>query len=109
MINPVHVTSSAIEAVKKIAKEKNIPSEYDLRIGRNQGPGCRASDFVLGFDKRIDNDLEVLMDGLKVIIKKSDVLFLNGIVLDYITRNGETGFIFYHENKGLAPKGEGNT
>ena len=102
MLKPVQLTQSASEAVNRISTAKKIGPEYHLRIGTTKLSGCGAADFILGFDKKKESDLIYNTSNISVIIKKADVLYLQGITLDYVTRNGESGFVFDQSLKNRA-------
>lgn len=97
-INPIKITEKAVKQIKKIRTEKNIPEDYGLRVGM-QGGGCGGMSFLLGFDKSADDDSSYEIEGIQTLIRKKDTMYLLGMVIDYIERDGEQGFTFIKENE----------
>jgi iron-sulfur cluster assembly protein len=95
-INPIKITDKAIKEIKNIISDKEIPSDYGLRVGM-QGGGCGGMSFMLGFDKLKDTDGVYEMDDFKVFIEKKDTMYLLGMVVDYIEQEGKQGFTFIKE------------
>ncbi|RLD21918.1 MAG: iron-sulfur cluster assembly accessory protein [Bacteroidetes bacterium] len=99
LLKPVSITTTAIAAIKEIMSSKEIPDDYGLRIGlENMGASCGSTQYVLGFDKKADNDLAYEVDEVPVYIKKSEVLHVTGLKLDHITKGEVSGFSFEKED-----------
>ena len=92
---PLTITSKALEEVKAIIKNKNIPKEYGLRIGIKGGGGCVGISYMLGFDKKKPDDDSYKIDGIDVYIEKKHVMYLVGLEMDYYSGADEQGFNFY--------------
>lgn len=90
---PVQVTPSAIAEIKHIVERKNIPAEYGLRIGM-RGSGCSGTSFVIGFDKKKEQDQTFDLDGLPVYIEKKHLMYLFGVEVDFVENDTERGFVF---------------
>ena len=69
---PIEITSKALEEIKNILTNKGIPEGYGLRIA-TKGMGCGVG-FKLGFDKKKDSDDEYLIEGVQILIRKSEYL-----------------------------------
>jgi iron-sulfur cluster assembly protein len=94
----VNVTERAIQEIKKIKKENNIPDEFSLRIGV-KGGGCSGLSYSLGFDAETsptDNVIE--KDGITVAIDMKSYLFLTGTEIDFIDGEQGRGFVFNNPN-----------
>lgn len=89
---PIEISKKAIAEVKAILDKKGIPANYGLRIA-TKGMGCGVG-FKLGFDKKNDNDEEFVLDGIKVLIQKKEMLFLAGRKIDFYDENDGRGFLF---------------
>jgi iron-sulfur cluster assembly protein len=99
LLKPVSITTTAITAIKEIMSSKEIPDDYGLRIGlENMGASCGSTQYVLGFDKKADNDLAYEVDEVPVFIKKSEVLHVTGLKLDHVTKGEVSGFSFEKED-----------
>lgn len=94
---PVTLTSMAIEKVKQIKLEQQIPDSYSLRIGIKEG-GCKGFSYAIGFDNRGRNDVNYEFDGLNVIVRQGDLLQLGGIQIDWSNDLNKTGFVFKNPN-----------
>jgi len=93
-INPVSITKQAIEEIKNIQENKNIPKEYKLRIGIKGGVGCAGLNYIIGFDSQKEYDNEFEVDGIKVVIDKRQTMFLVGVILDFYDGADVRGFKF---------------
>ena len=94
----VNITEKAVNEVKRIIKENNIPENYSLRIGV-KGGGCSGLSYSLGFDsdeKPTDNVIE--KNGVKIIIDMKSYLYLTGTEIDYQDGLNGRGFIFNNPN-----------
>lgn len=94
----INITSKALEEIKRIMKENNIPSEYGLRIGV-RGGGCSGFTYSLGFDAEIKpTDNVIPFDGINVIVDMKSWLYLTGTEIDYVNDVNGEGFIFNNPN-----------
>ena len=96
-IVPVSISKKATSEIKKILDEKQVPSEYGLRVGVNPASGCGAKSFVLGFDKKTERDISFEIDSIPVYVKKADVLYLTGMQVEYVDNEKEKGFSLVKE------------
>ena len=72
---------------------KNIsPEIYGFRVGVHPAPGCGEKSFIVGCDKNSDKDITYFIGDLLVIIKKSDVIFLDVLVFDHQDNSDGKGF-----------------
>ncbi len=95
--SPVSLTEGALQELKRLSAEKNIPQDQGLRIGV-KGGGCAGFSYILGFDKKEELDEEFDYQGLKVFINKAQQLYLAGIEIDYKDGLEARGFIFNNPN-----------
>lgn len=94
-ITPVTISSKALEEIKNIIANKNIPDDYGLRIGIKGGAGCGSGmSYVLGFDKKKDNDLEYFIDTIPVYVEKKHTMYLMGMEVDFYEGSDARGFTF---------------
>lgn len=93
-ITPVTLTEKAIEEVKNIMNNKNIPEGYSLRIGIKGSGGCAGFNYLLGFDKKKDNDLEYQQDGVTILVEKKHTMYLLGLEVDFYEGSDARGFTF---------------
>ena len=71
-------------------------SQY-LRVGV-KGGGCSGLSYVLGFDKKEDDDQIYDIEGIPVIMKQAHGIYLYGIQVDYQGGLNARGFIFNNPN-----------
>lgn len=90
---PVKITESAIAEIKYIFERKNIPAEYGLRIGM-KGSGCSGTTFVIGFDKKKEQDEVFIKENIEVYIEKKHLMYLFGVEVDFVENETERGFVF---------------
>ena len=94
---PINLTDTAVEALKQIIQEQNIPEDYGLRVGV-KGGGCSGFSYILGFDRKKDNDQEFLSNGLTVFMEAGHGLYLAGMEIDYVDGLNNRGFSFNNPN-----------
>lgn len=90
---PITLTKAAAEEVKHILLTKNIPKDYGLRVGVRTA-GCGVADQYVGFDKADEDDIVYESKGVKLLVKKKEVMFLVGQEIDFYNGNEERGFSF---------------
>lgn len=95
--SPVKFTEGAINEFKRLMAEKNVPDDNGLRVGV-KGGGCAGFSYVLGFDKKKEQDEEFEVDGLKVFMEKAHQIYLTGVKVDYQDGLDARGFIFDNPN-----------
>lgn len=95
--SPVTLTDSAVTEVKRLMAEPEFAAEQYLRIGV-KGGGCSGLSYVLGFDKKEEDDDVFTIDGVPVIMKKAHGIYLLGIQVDYQSGLNARGFVFNNPN-----------
>lgn len=93
-LSPVSITAKALTEIKAIIANKNIPTDYGLRVGISGGGGCGGVSFVLGFDKREESDLEYMVEGIPVYVDKKHAMYLLGREVDFYEGADARGFVF---------------
>jgi len=94
---PVTLTTSAIEEVRSLLKEKEVPEGHGLRLGV-KGGGCAGFSYILGFDEAEEKDNTYTVDNVLVIIEKAHELYLHGTELDFKSGLDNRGFVFNNPN-----------
>jgi iron-sulfur cluster assembly protein len=95
----VILTESARRQIRRVLEKKNDPSFF-LRLGV-RGGGCSGLSYVLKPDSEADEfDLTwEEAEGLRVVVDRKSLPFLEGTTLDYSTKNLlEGGFKFSNPN-----------
>jgi iron-sulfur cluster assembly protein len=93
MLIPIKITEKAQAEIKDIIANKNIPSDYALRVGV-KGGGCGGMSFLLGFDRPKDGDQQFEVEGIPVLIEKKHYMFLMGMQVDFFEGDEARGFTF---------------
>jgi iron-sulfur cluster assembly accessory protein len=94
---PVSLTANAIAKVKEIMAQQN-PLPAGLRVGV-VGGGCSGFSYSMSFENNpgmMDKIFE--MEGLKVFVDATSVMYLNGCRVDYVETLEGAGFKFENPN-----------
>jgi iron-sulfur cluster assembly protein len=94
----ISVTESALQEIRKIKTDGNIPEEYCLRIGI-KGGGCSGFTYNLGFDgETSDSDTIIQFEDVKIAVDGKSLFYLTGTELDYSDGLNGKGFTFSNPN-----------
>lgn len=94
---PVTLTPNAIAKVKEIMAQQD-PVPTGLRIGV-VGGGCSGFSYSMQFDNSAGMMDKVFdMDGLKVYVDATSIMYLNGCRVDYVESLEGAGFKFENPN-----------
>ena len=94
---PISLTASAIAKVKETMAQQN-PLPTGLRVGV-VGGGCSGFSYSMQFENGAGMMDKVFdMDGLKVYVDATSVMYLNGCVVDYVETLEGAGFKFENPN-----------
>ncbi len=96
-VQPISITSSALEQLQRIKAEQNIPGEHGLRVGV-KGGGCSGFSYVLGFDAKTEKDDVFEIGGLDVFMEKAHAIYLLGMEIDWVEGLNNRGFSFNNPN-----------
>src|SRR5437667_12637268 len=94
---PVSLTPTAVAKVKEIMAQQN-PVAAGLRVGV-VGGGCSGFSYSMSFENSAGMmDKTFDMEGLKVFVDATSVMYLNGCTVDYIETLEGAGFKFENPN-----------
>ena len=94
---PIILTANAIAKVKEIMGQQN-PVPAGLRVSV-VGGGCSGFSYSMAFENSAGMmDKTFTMDGLKVYVDATSVMYLNGCVVDYVETLEGAGFKFENPN-----------
>lgn len=95
--SPVALTDGAIQEIKRLMNEPDFNHDEILRIGV-KGGGCSGMSYVLGFDKREEDDELYDIRGIPVLMKRSHGIYLYGITVHFENGLNARGFTFKNPN-----------
>lgn len=94
----ITVTTKAVKQVRNLIAEQNDSTEYHLRLAVSGG-GCSGLEYFLGLDTNVSPEDEIFeYDGLKVLVDKVSLPYLEGSTLDFSNDLMNSGFIFNNPN-----------
>lgn len=95
----ISISPVAAEQVKLQLEKRSTPASY-LRLGI-KGGGCSGFSYVLRFEDEPPRDRDVVFEqhGVKVIVDKKSLLYLNGATLDWEKTLMRQGFKFVNPNE----------
>ena len=94
----IELTPSAIAYIKAKLAARQTPDAI-LRLGI-RGSGCSGYSYVIQYEDNVpqEKDLIFEFDGLKVVVDKKSIIYLNGSVLDYEKSLMQEGLKFTNPN-----------
>ncbi|TAF73620.1 MAG: iron-sulfur cluster assembly accessory protein [Bacteroidetes bacterium] len=90
---PIKLTQTAHDEVKKLLQIKGLGNEVGLRVGI-RGSGCSGTEFMIGFDKFTEGDVQFSHFDFPIFIQKKHFLYLSGVTVDFIEETTKRGFVF---------------
>jgi len=95
--SPLTLTDGAIKELGRLMRQPDFDSTQLLRIGV-KGGGCSGLSYVLGFDKKSDNDHEFNINGINCVMNPAHEMYLFGMVVDWQDGLNNRGFTFKNPN-----------
>ncbi|MGN6569159.1 MAG: HesB/IscA family protein [Flavipsychrobacter sp.] len=95
--SPVKFTLATVAEIKRLMSEPGFEQNQYLRVGV-KGGGCSGMSYILGFDRKEDDDDVYDIEGIPVIMKKSHGIYLLGMQVDYSDGLNARGFVFNNPN-----------
>jgi len=96
----IKLTENAIKEFKKAIDESKSETETLVRVSV-QGGGCSGFMYGLGFIEAEDvssDDIVENFDGVKLVVDKKSLLYLDGTSIDWVEDLNERGFKFNNPN-----------
>jgi iron-sulfur cluster assembly protein len=97
MTIPVTLTAGAIAEIRKLMAKDDFDTTQVLRVGV-KGGGCSGMTYVLGFDKKEENDHEFNIEGITCVMNKAHEMYLYGMHIDWQDGLNNRGFTFKNPN-----------
>jgi iron-sulfur cluster assembly accessory protein len=96
-VSPVNMTPTAVAKVKEIMAQQN-PVPAGLRVGV-VGGGCSGFSYSMSFENGAGMMDKVLdMEGLKIFVDATSMMYLQGVTVDYVETLEGAGFKFDNPN-----------
>jgi iron-sulfur cluster assembly protein len=92
----ITITDKAAEELKKLAQQHNI-EEIVLRVQAIPG-GCSGISYSMGFDEVREGDTVLEQKGIKIVVDKNSIPFINGAEIDYVVTPFGEGFKINNPN-----------
>ncbi|GGH34553.1 HesB/IscA family protein [Paenibacillus segetis] len=93
----INISDSAMKRIKDMLAEEETPNMF-LRLGVNPG-GCSGFSYGMGLDdQESEEDVHLEVGGLKVVVDKESVRFLNGLEIDFQESGMSGGFTINNPN-----------
>ncbi len=94
----ISLTEKALNEIKRIMSENQVPDNYGLRVGV-KGGGCSGFTYNLGFDCEVKEVDTTIIDGeVKLFIDGKSLFYLSGTELDFSDGLNGKGFVFSNPN-----------
>jgi len=94
---PVKLTEGALTEIRHLIQVEGVTTKKGLRLGV-KGGGCAGFTYVLEFDKPGIGDNVYEVEDLKIIINRSEEIYLFGTLLDFDRGLANRGFVFNNPN-----------
>ncbi|MNZ74741.1 Iron-sulfur cluster insertion protein ErpA [compost metagenome] len=93
----IEISDSAIHRIKDMIAGEETQGMF-LRLGVNPG-GCSGFSYSMGLDdQESENDVFMDVKGVKVVVSKESVRYLNGLEIDYQESGMSGGFTIHNPN-----------
>ena len=94
----ITLSETAAKEIKSIMTDQGLTEgDTRLRVGV-KGGGCSGMTYVLGFDKKEENDDIYEEGGISFIMNKSHGIYLMGMEIDWHGGLNSRGFTFTNPN-----------
>lgn len=95
--SPVTFTPGAIKEIRKLMSAPGFDASQVLRIGV-KGGGCSGLSYLLGFDKKEDQDRIFEIDGISCAMNQAHEMYVFGMEIDWEEGLNNRGFTFRNPN-----------
>lgn len=93
----INISDSAVARIKQMLEQEETPDMF-LRLGVNEG-GCSGFSYGMGLDdQESEEDVHMDVNGLKVVVDKDSIRYLNGLEIDFKESGMSGGFTIHNPN-----------
>lgn len=105
------ISPDALGTIRSLLKEQKtgMAVRVFVQVGGGGGGCCGGGSgpaFGMAFDRQKNGDEVVTVDGLNFVVDPYSLDFLNGAMVEFVTRDGESGFKITNPN---LPQSEGGS
>lgn len=101
----MEISEVAIEQIKATIASQTVENLF-LRV-YVQG-GCGGISYGMALDNRgVEGDTEIEVNGIKVVVDKNSLPYVNGATVDFEDKEGKAGFKISNPNVDLSALGGG--
>ncbi|MDH5559396.1 MAG: iron-sulfur cluster assembly accessory protein [Deltaproteobacteria bacterium] len=98
----ISLTENAVKEISKVVKENQLPEGTGIRLGI-KGGGCAGFTYVFDFDDKVGDFDEVFESmGIKIIVDKKSLIYIDGTQVDFNTSLMDRGFKFLNPKADAA-------
>ena len=81
--NVLTVTPTAVSIIKNLLEQRNVP-DHALRVFVTGG-GCSGMQYGMAFQQEAEaDDTVVAVDGVRLLVDSTSLVYLNGATIDYV-------------------------
>src|ERR1700733_7772877 len=95
--SPLQFSGQAVKEIRRLMNEDGFDNNNYLRIGV-KGGGCSGLSYILGFDKKQEQDQVFESNGLSFIMNPSHGIYLSGMEIHWEDGLNARGFSFNNPN-----------
>ncbi len=92
----IDLTQAAQDEVKRLLTKEGNPA-LGLRVGV-RGGGCSGLSYQMSFASKQEGDNEVAFGNVRVFVDPKSLIYLKGLVLDFVDGLEGRGFKFVNPN-----------
>ncbi|AWB45871.1 iron-sulfur cluster assembly accessory protein [Paenibacillus sp. CAA11] len=93
----INISDSALDKIKEMIAQEETPNMF-LRLGVNPG-GCSGFSYGMGLDnEETEEDVYMEVGGMKVVVDKESLRYLNGLEIDFQESGMSGGFTIHNPN-----------
>ena len=95
--SPLQFSMQAVKEIRRLMEEPGFDKNNLLRIGV-KGGGCSGLSYILGFDKKQDQDQVFESNDLSFIMNPAQSIYLTGMQIHWEDGLNARGFSFNNPN-----------
>ena len=100
----IHLTEAAADRIREILIEKELPETAGMRFGV-KGGGCSGFEYHVElvesprrFDMPSKHDQVFVSNGVRLLVDKKSLLFINGVTVDWKEHQFGHSFVYTNPN-----------